>query len=119
MPRSSISSFIESSSESFIPSSKIYSKVILLPGDRGNSLHSDIRSFKGYFLLIGIKCKINLIPYNEVIVKGRKPNNLRRTSDEKILRFQKVLEDSGVKTIIRKSRGSDISAACGQLRSEN
>ena len=69
-------------------------------------------------LLRGLKCKINLIPYNEVILKGRKPNNLRRTPYEKTLRFLKVLEDSGVKTIIRKSKGSDISAACGQLKSE-
>jgi 23S rRNA (adenine2503-C2)-methyltransferase len=95
------------------PGRRITFEYILLDGIND----SEDDSMKLLTLLQGIKCKINLIPYNEVIVKGRKPNNLRRTSDEKILRFQKVLEDSGVKTIIRKSRGSDISAACGQLRS--
>ena len=75
-------------------------------------------SMKLLKLLRGIKCKINLIPYNEVIVKGRRPKNIRRTSVDKIFRFQKILEDDGVRTIIRKSKGSDISAACGQLKSE-
>lgn len=62
-------------------------------------------------LLRGIKCKVNLIPFNEC------PGIVFRSPGETvILRFQKILMEAGYTTIIRESRGGDISAACGQLR---
>src|SRR5512144_2079663 len=57
-----------------------------------------------------IPCKYNLIPFNPF------PGTEFRTSPrERILAFQKVLLDAGVTTTIRRTRGDDIDAACGQL----
>lgn len=61
-------------------------------------------------LLRGIPSKINLIPFNEhPLIPFECPE------EEKILRFQGVLLEAGYVATIRKSRGRDISAACGQL----
>lgn len=63
--------------------------------------------------LRGIPCKINLLPYNECPSLPYKS-----PSREDMLKFQQVLLDSHYTVFIRNSRGSDISAACGQLASE-
>jgi 23S rRNA (adenine2503-C2)-methyltransferase len=63
-------------------------------------------------LLKGIPSKLNLIPLNP---GGR--SSFDRPSDETILLFQKILSRNGLRAFIRQSRGSDILAACGQLRS--
>lgn len=61
-------------------------------------------------LLRSVPCKMNLIPFNPF------PNsNYRRSKMETILKFQKILADVGINTTIRKTRGDDIDAACGQL----
>ncbi|HZC67798.1 MAG TPA: 23S rRNA (adenine(2503)-C(2))-methyltransferase RlmN [Nitrospirales bacterium] len=61
-------------------------------------------------LMRGIRCKINLIPFNEF------PGNPhRRPSDERVLRFQAILTRHGLEAYIRKSKGRDILGACGQL----
>ncbi len=57
-----------------------------------------------------LKAKINLIPYNNVIGLS-----YESSTAVKIMNFWKTLNDSGVLTTIRKNRGNDISAACGQL----
>lgn len=62
-------------------------------------------------LLRGIPCKVNLIPFNPF-----EGCLFRRPSDEVILTFQRVLLDGNVTALIRKSRGQDILAACGQLK---
>ena len=62
-------------------------------------------------LLKGIRCKINLIPFNEFSGAPYK-----RPSEESALRFQEILTDHHYSVFIRKSRGADILAACGQLR---
>jgi 23S rRNA (adenine2503-C2)-methyltransferase len=63
--------------------------------------------------LHGIKCKINLLPYNENLVFPYKTPPLA-----KVEAFQEILRGSGYSALIRTSRGSDISAACGQLAVE-
>ena len=64
-------------------------------------------------LLKGIRCKINLIPFNEF------PGSpYKRPSEESVLRFQEVLAGHHFSAFIRKSRGADILAACGQLQEE-
>ena len=61
-------------------------------------------------LLRGVRAKINLIAFNP------HPGSIYRTPpEEKILGFQDVLRNANLTAIIRKSRGSEISAACGQL----
>jgi 23S rRNA (adenine2503-C2)-methyltransferase len=64
-------------------------------------------------LLKGIKCKVNLIPFNVFPGSG-----FERPDDTAVRRFQKVLLDHHFITPVRESRGRDISAACGQLREQ-
>ena len=60
--------------------------------------------------LQGIRCRVNLLPYNE------SPSlSYRCSPPENIAAFQEILRGSGYRTLIRNSRGADISAACGQL----
>lgn len=54
---------------------------------------------------------VNLIPYNEVM-----ENDFKRSSNNKIHLFHDFLLKNGIKATIRKEFGSDIDAACGQLR---
>lgn len=61
-------------------------------------------------LLHGLRNKVNLIPLNADPWVQLKPS-----SPERVLAFQKVLTDSHITANIRKARGSDISAACGTL----
>ena len=57
-----------------------------------------------------VSCKLNLIPFNPF------PNSeFKKSPRERILAFQRRLSDAGVVTTIRKTRGDDIDAACGQL----
>lgn len=64
-------------------------------------------------LLKGLNVYVNLIPYNET-------NHIefKRTSKEQILKFYDVLKKYGINVTIRKEFGSNIDAACGQLRSK-
>jgi len=57
-----------------------------------------------------VPCKFNLIPFNPFPESG-----LTRSSNEQIKRFAQVLMDASIVTTVRKTRGDDIDAACGQL----
>ncbi|WP_394757342.1 23S rRNA (adenine(2503)-C(2))-methyltransferase RlmN [Rhodoferax sp.] len=61
----------------------------------------------------GVWCKFNLIPFNPFPASG-----LTRSVPERIQAFAKILSDAGIVTTIRKTRGDDIDAACGQLAGE-
>ncbi|MBN22313.1 MAG: 23S rRNA (adenine(2503)-C(2))-methyltransferase RlmN [Bdellovibrionaceae bacterium] len=63
-------------------------------------------------LVKGIPALVNLIPFN-----AHSGSDFSRPNDEKVRRFQKRLMDEGVTATVRISRGRDILAACGQLRS--
>jgi 23S rRNA (adenine2503-C2)-methyltransferase len=61
-------------------------------------------------LVRDVPCKFNLIPFNPF------PNTEFRTSSRnRIVAFQRILQDAGLVATIRKTRGEDIDAACGQL----
>ncbi len=61
-------------------------------------------------LLAGVRCKINLIPFNPF------PGTEYQCSDaDTILNFQRSLQQGGIVTTIRQTRGDPIAAACGQL----
>ncbi len=62
-------------------------------------------------LLKNIKCKVNLIAYNEISLSGFSP-----PADKERKIFVSTLRRRGVNAILRKSRGEDIDAGCGQLR---
>lgn len=65
-------------------------------------------------LLRGLGCKVNLIPFNE------SPDiDFQRADRDDILRFQQTLLESNIPTFIRKTRGDDVYAACGQLNRNN
>jgi 23S rRNA (adenine2503-C2)-methyltransferase len=85
-------------------------EYVLLAGVN-DSLADAIRLVR---LAHGIRCKFNLIPFNEF-----PESHYRRPSDEQIENFQKTLLKGGLVATLRKNRGRDILAACGQLSGEN
>jgi 23S rRNA (adenine2503-C2)-methyltransferase len=58
----------------------------------------------------GVWCKFNLIPFNPFPASG-----LLRSPPQQVSAFAKLLSDAGIVTTVRKTRGDDIDAACGQL----
>ena len=70
---------------------------------RGQSAASDV----------AVACKLNLIPFNPFPQSG-----LRRSTPERVQAFARVVADAGIVTTVRKTRGDDIDAACGQLAGE-
>jgi 23S rRNA (adenine2503-C2)-methyltransferase len=88
------------------PHRRLTFEYVLLNGEN-DSAQDAARLVK---LVRGLRCKINLIPFNEF------PGSpFRRPSDEAVLRFQAVVTRSGIDAFIRKSKGRDILGACGQL----
>ena len=61
----------------------------------------------------GVWCKFNLIPFNPFPESG-----LIRSSNASISKFAGLLSEAGIVTTVRKTRGDDIDAACGQLAGE-
>ncbi|HXV81831.1 MAG TPA: 23S rRNA (adenine(2503)-C(2))-methyltransferase RlmN [Candidatus Binatia bacterium] len=64
-------------------------------------------------LLRGIRCKVNLIPFNP-----HPGGAYRRPQDAEVEKFQQVLHARGLQINVRRARGDDIQAACGQLQGE-
>jgi 23S rRNA (adenine2503-C2)-methyltransferase len=58
-------------------------------------------------------CKFNLIPFNPFPASG-----LHRSPQAQVLAFAQLLSEAGIVTTVRKTRGDDIDAACGQLAGE-
>lgn len=65
-------------------------------------------------LLKGINCYVNLIPYNET-----ENTEFKRSNYDSISNFYDILKKNRINATIRKEFGSNVSAACGQLRAEN
>ena len=61
-----------------------------------------------------VPCKVNLIEYNPI-----DDGEFQQASDESLNMYMHLLESNGVTTRIRKSRGKDIDAACGQLANKS
>lgn len=59
---------------------------------------------------LGLSCKFNLIPFNPFPASG-----LKCSKPPVVMAFSKILLDAGIVTTVRKTRGDDIDAACGQL----
>lgn len=62
-------------------------------------------------LLRRMLCHVNLIPVNEI-----KENTFKRSSKKTIEEFSEILKNNGIEVTTRREMGSDINAACGQLR---
>jgi 23S rRNA (adenine2503-C2)-methyltransferase len=76
--------------------------------DRVNDTEGHARRLAG--LLRDRPAKLNLIPLNPFPGVG-----FARSTDEAIARFQRILQAAGIVTVVRRTRGDDIAAACGQL----
>lgn len=64
-------------------------------------------------LVRDVPCKFNLIPFNAFADSG-----LKAPSVERVNRFASLLNEAGIVTTVRRTRGDDIAAACGQLAGE-
>lgn len=111
-----------------MPIAKVYSMEQLLAACRRYAEKTKRRITFEYALIHGVNdrdeqarelagklkellCHVNLIPVNDV-----KERNYCRSSSEQVKRFAAILNDTGVETTVRRKLGSDINAACGQLR---
>jgi len=92
------------------PRARITFEYVMLQGEN-DSLEDAKRLLK---MLKGIPSKVNLIPLNEALgIPFEKP------SEERVKQFQEILIEGGITTIVRASKGTDISAACGQLQGKS
>jgi 23S rRNA (adenine2503-C2)-methyltransferase len=95
----------------FAPRDFITFEYCMLDGVNDTSEHAAelvklVRSEPG----VGAWCKFNLIPFNPFPASG-----LTRSPQNVVMAFAKVLSEAGIVTTVRKTRGDDIDAACGQL----
>jgi len=91
------------------PRTRITFEYVLLEGVNDSS--KDAKELVK--ILRGIPSKVNLIALNEAPAIP-----FKRPSDEKVRAFQEILMESGITAIVRASKGSEISAACGQLEAK-
>ena len=87
----------------------------MLDGVNDSDAQADqlLRLLNGDGVMPGIACKLNLIPFNPFPASG-----LRRSPSARVLAFAERLQRGGIVTTVRKTRGDDIAAACGQLAGE-
>lgn len=88
---------------------RITFEYILIDGFNDN--HEDVMNLCMY--LKGILCNVNLIPYNSI-----KESNINSSTENNIEKFKRLLTDNGLTATVRRELGSDINAACGQLRND-
>lgn len=82
-----------------------------LAKDNNDNLEDAARLVK---LLKGMNCHVNLIPINKI-----ENGKFDKSTNENIMKFRDYLNDHGIVATIRRELGSDIDAACGQLRRKN
>ncbi len=82
-----------------------------LAKDNNDNLEDAARLVK---LLKGMNCHVNLIPINKI-----ENGKFDKSTNENIMKFRDYLNDHGIVATIRRELGSDIEAACGQLRRKN
>ncbi len=102
-----LNKLIKGASQAILPSRKhITFEYILIDGV--NDSLKDARALA--LLLRGVRCKINLIPFNE-----HKGVTFKRPTTQAVDRFQEYLSSQNLKVLVRYSKGNEIAAACGQL----
>jgi len=83
----------------------------LMPINKAYPLEELMNAYQLVDLLKGMLCHINLIPINYVREIG-----FKKANNEKVMMFKRIIEDAGISCTVRRELGSDIEAACGQLR---
>lgn len=94
------------------PGKKIMFEYVLLDGVNDQAIHA--HELVALIKKFNLNAKINLIPFNRWKGCGYKPS-----SAAQIEKFQKILKNSDLIAPVRKTRGDDVMAACGQLKSES
>ena len=92
------------------PNQKITFEYVMLKDV--NDQEKNARELIGLIKKFNLNVKINLIPFNEWSGCG-----YGRSTAAQIKKFQNILKDAGLISPIRKTRGDDVLAACGQLKS--
>jgi 23S rRNA (adenine2503-C2)-methyltransferase len=106
------------------PLGELMAALRRFPVERGRDLTIEYVLLAGYNdsppdavalarLLRGLHTKVNAIPFNE---DANLPSWMKRPTDREIDRFVDTLVRNGVRVTVRRSKGRDIAAACGQLR---
>jgi 23S rRNA (adenine2503-C2)-methyltransferase len=95
----------------FAPRDFITFEYCMLDGVNDADIHA--RELVALVQSAALPCKFNLIPFNPFPESG-----LKRSNNVRIKAFAQILIDAGIVTTIRKTRGDDIDAACGQLAGE-
>ncbi|HET6978125.1 MAG TPA: 23S rRNA (adenine(2503)-C(2))-methyltransferase RlmN [Pyrinomonadaceae bacterium] len=90
------------------PGERLTFEYVMLDGVNDSEEHA--RQLANLLNRHSIRSKVNLIPHNPA-----DPLPYRPSSDEVVERFKHILESKGVHTYVRRPRGRDIFAACGQL----
>ena len=93
----------------FAPRDFITFEYVMLDGVNDSDQHAH----ELVVLVRRVHCKLNLIPFNPFPASG-----LKRSTAARIKTFSQILSDAGIVTTVRKTRGDDIDAACGQLAGE-
>lgn len=88
------------------PKNYVTFEYVMLKGVNDQLVHAEELTK----LMQDLECKFNLIPFNPFPNSG-----FESSSYTQILKFQKILQNAGYITTVRKTRGDDIDAACGQL----
>lgn len=97
--------------QSFAPRDFITFEYCMLDGVNDQPEHArQLLALMQAYAARGLSCKFNLIPFNPFPASG-----LMRSGMPRVMEFARILMDAGIVTTIRKTRGDDIDAACGQL----
>lgn len=109
------------------PLDELIASLKRFPVDKGRDITAEYVLLAGYNdspqdavalakLLRGVKAKVNAIPFNE---DPNLPPWMKRPTDAAINRFVDTLVRNDVRTTVRRSKGREIAAACGQLRGKS
>ena len=102
-----LNKLIKTASQATLPSRKqITYEYILIEGV--NDSLKDAQALSS--LLRGVRCKVNLIPFNE-----HNGGTFKRPTIQAVERFQQYLSSQNLRVLVRYSKGNEIAAACGQL----
>jgi 23S rRNA (adenine2503-C2)-methyltransferase len=97
--------------QGFAPRDFITFEYCMLDGVNDTPAHArELIELMRRHAVSGLSAKFNLIPFNPFEASG-----LKRSSQAQVQAFAKILLDAGLVTTVRKTRGDDIDAACGQL----
>ena len=109
--RYNIKELMEANTRSSVKTNKRISFEYALAKDNNDNLEDAKELVK---LLKGMLCHVNLIPINKI-----ENGSYTKSSNENIIKFRDYLNEKGIVATIRRELGSDIDAACGQLRRKN